>query len=214
VTSCVLISEEKYMPKFRNVKGERFGNLTALAHEGAGYWSCLCDCGNTCRVRVGSLTSGNTRSCGCLRRKNPGRPRLFASFAQVPPDIFFVRHEPQLEEMRNTLREYGVEIGVDCSVWSSGTKLGPFDNLVHAIAAAMLHGVKKAAAPKPKAQELERLHALQEQVERALEEHAGRTFDTRGDRQRTLRKLLEQKTYVTHALRVQEEYVKRETEDE
>lgn len=30
------------------------------------YWLCVCDCGNVKRVSVGSLTSGSTRSCGCL----------------------------------------------------------------------------------------------------------------------------------------------------
>ena len=30
-------------------------------------WKCLCDCGNIIQVAAGSLTSGNTKSCGCLK---------------------------------------------------------------------------------------------------------------------------------------------------
>lgn len=30
-------------------------------------WLCLCECGNYSKVRTGSLTSGATKSCGCLK---------------------------------------------------------------------------------------------------------------------------------------------------
>ena len=34
---------------------------------GAALWNCVCDCGNEC-VKIGfQLTSGKTKSCGCLR---------------------------------------------------------------------------------------------------------------------------------------------------
>ncbi len=32
-------------------------------------WLCRCDCGNTRIIRGGDLTSGNTKSCGCLAAK-------------------------------------------------------------------------------------------------------------------------------------------------
>lgn len=34
------------------------------------YWICQCDCGNLVMVQTQAITGGNTRSCGCLRRKN------------------------------------------------------------------------------------------------------------------------------------------------
>jgi hypothetical protein len=35
--------------------------------DGARVWACRCDCGNVTMVRATSLTSGFTKSCGCLR---------------------------------------------------------------------------------------------------------------------------------------------------
>lgn len=34
------------------------------------YWHCKCDCGNEIDVLAASLTSGNTKSCGCLKKEN------------------------------------------------------------------------------------------------------------------------------------------------
>lgn len=60
------------------LKGQCFGRLTVIAEEGTtphgthGHhqrtWRCLCACGNALVVPTASLTSGNTRSCGCLSR--------------------------------------------------------------------------------------------------------------------------------------------------
>lgn len=49
-----------------------FSRLTVLAKagtnlHGAVLWLCLCECGAQVRVQACSLTSGRTRSCGCLR---------------------------------------------------------------------------------------------------------------------------------------------------
>ncbi len=52
--------------------GQRFGLLTVekLDHiderDKHAYWLCKCDCGNHTVVDSGSLSSGNTKSCGCL----------------------------------------------------------------------------------------------------------------------------------------------------
>src|SRR6185436_16802762 len=35
-------------------------------------WICKCDCGQITEVFANSLTSGNTRSCGCLWREMKG----------------------------------------------------------------------------------------------------------------------------------------------
>lgn len=62
-----------------NLKGRRFGMLTAVERvpppsehyaTNATWWRCICDCGNEAVVRSYALKNGNTRSCGCLRKKS------------------------------------------------------------------------------------------------------------------------------------------------
>lgn len=59
--------------------GERFGRLTALRVAGKRNWYvswlCRCDCGNECEVSSRQLRTGDTKSCGCLRRES-ARERL------------------------------------------------------------------------------------------------------------------------------------------
>ena len=56
-----------------DLTGRRFGRLTAverLEKKGSNYvWRCTCDCGGEANVEVRSLLSGNTTSCGCLKRE-------------------------------------------------------------------------------------------------------------------------------------------------
>lgn len=56
----------------------KFGRLTVLNKDAdrilpsgrrESMWLCKCDCGNIKSVRGASLVSGNTSSCGCLRRE-------------------------------------------------------------------------------------------------------------------------------------------------
>lgn len=60
------------MPKLRDISGQRFSRLVAVSilpqrATNGRYWLCKCDCGSEVSVPVGRLTSGNTRSCGCLK---------------------------------------------------------------------------------------------------------------------------------------------------
>jgi hypothetical protein len=60
------------LPQIRDLAGQRFGRLTVKHRaEGAGkpHWLCQCDCGNQCVVIGENLRSGNTKSCGCLRKE-------------------------------------------------------------------------------------------------------------------------------------------------
>ena len=54
---------------------QKFGKLTPIApleerHNNKVVWRCICDCGTECQVLAASLTSGNTQSCGCLKKEN------------------------------------------------------------------------------------------------------------------------------------------------
>ena len=59
-----------------NLTGARFGRLVVTSQIGFHFpnkghkvalWSCLCDCGLVVTKRQPYLTSGDTKSCGCLR---------------------------------------------------------------------------------------------------------------------------------------------------
>lgn len=61
-----------------NLKGKVFGELTVIKQGenkkySNGYetttWICKCSCGNIVNVETKSLISGNTKSCGCFRKK-------------------------------------------------------------------------------------------------------------------------------------------------
>ena len=70
-------SGDNAMGQFIDRTGCRFGLLTVLGrgpNQGKRtVWICQCDCGNRREVRSCSLTSGNTRSCGCLSAAVAGR---------------------------------------------------------------------------------------------------------------------------------------------
>lgn len=55
--------------------GKRFGKLVAIEKTDERYrknvlWKCKCDCGNEVLVIASRLTSGHTKSCGCLIKEN------------------------------------------------------------------------------------------------------------------------------------------------
>lgn len=58
-----------------NLVGQKFGRLTVIkdsnkrTSSGAIIWECQCECGNITYVNKSKLTSGNTKSCGCLRKE-------------------------------------------------------------------------------------------------------------------------------------------------
>lgn len=64
-----------------DISGKRFGRLVAIEYAGVirtetnrwSMWRCKCDCGNETVVRYIHLTTGNTRSCGCLEQENKER---------------------------------------------------------------------------------------------------------------------------------------------
>jgi hypothetical protein len=57
-----------------DLTGKVFGRLTVIelsdmkGPNSEPIWRCLCSCGKVATVRGISLKTGNTRSCGCLRR--------------------------------------------------------------------------------------------------------------------------------------------------
>lgn len=61
------------MSKMIDLTGRRFGKLTVLeqsgrSNQGRVKWRCRCDCGAEAIVSGTDLRSGQTKSCGCLRK--------------------------------------------------------------------------------------------------------------------------------------------------
>lgn len=62
------------MGKVIDLTGQKFNRLTVLERAenskcGKARWLCRCECGNEVIVLGSSLTSGHTKSCGCLSRE-------------------------------------------------------------------------------------------------------------------------------------------------
>ncbi len=55
------------------VAGAKYNRLTAIERiegkNGQAMWLCRCECGNTAIVKAYSLTTGKTKSCGCLAKE-------------------------------------------------------------------------------------------------------------------------------------------------
>lgn len=61
------------MKPIKNHTNEVYGRLTVLKFierkNSKSYWKCRCSCGNEIVVPVTYLTTGDTKSCGCLRKE-------------------------------------------------------------------------------------------------------------------------------------------------
>lgn len=78
--------------KIIDITGQKFGKLTVLNRDirydqlnriRRNYWVCLCNCGNKSITTTSALIHGQTRSCGCLVKKDIGiNPfnRLFRTY--------------------------------------------------------------------------------------------------------------------------------------
>ena len=76
------LTVNELMPKRIDLAGQRFGRLVVI--EGSGHrrrangvsirmWLCNCDCGGRHLINTRALTSGHTKSCGCLQSENGAR---------------------------------------------------------------------------------------------------------------------------------------------
>jgi hypothetical protein len=57
------------MSKRIDISGQRFARLVAIEHVRGYQWRFKCDCGAETVVNKFQAASGNTRSCGCLKRE-------------------------------------------------------------------------------------------------------------------------------------------------
>jgi len=60
------------------ISGEKHNRLTVIKktsekRSNSYLWLCKCDCGNKVKLRKWNITSGNTKSCGCLKNESIAR---------------------------------------------------------------------------------------------------------------------------------------------
>lgn len=77
----------------KELTGQKFGRLTVVRLIGRlasvsghrkTWWHCSCDCGEVSDVVGQSLTSGNTRSCGCLEKEARGAMSVTHGLSHTP----------------------------------------------------------------------------------------------------------------------------------
>ena len=72
-TSCGCKRKASTEQRINDLTGQRFGKLVVIkktdivTNDRHIVWLCRCDCGKTKEVPSNALTSGDTKSCGCLR---------------------------------------------------------------------------------------------------------------------------------------------------
>lgn len=78
--------------KLKDLCGQKFGLLTVIcrvdSHIGRDgrsrvKWLCECNCGNTVEVYSNNLTSGKTRSCGCIRSQRLSNRQRTHGYSQT-----------------------------------------------------------------------------------------------------------------------------------
>lgn len=121
-----------------------FHQLTVLRPaERKGYWVARCTCGNETEVRAGSLTSGNTKSCGCLMKKNPGRPKRNPTDNIIPLMEFIDAIFPHIDPIRQFMKSKGVLIKSDGTYVANGVTFGPYAHPIEALGRAIQRTVAK-----------------------------------------------------------------------
>lgn len=100
------------MGKSKDISCQKFGRLTALYRlhnyydkKHNTYWLCICDCGNLIEVRCYNLTSGNTKSCGCLNSEPSNTKhgkcytRVYHIYNSIKQRCYYKKH--------NSYKNYG-----------------------------------------------------------------------------------------------------------
>ena len=83
--------------RIKDLTGQRFGRLVVVGlapfrdKNTKAMWCCSCDCGNTTVVRSSSLTSKQTKSCGCLCKEAISKSGI----------IFQNRQREEIKKMRD-----------------------------------------------------------------------------------------------------------------
>lgn len=130
VKSCGCLNDLKK----KSHKGEKFNKLTILEDGGAvDNVLCLCECGNTRRIRQASVTFGLTTSCGCAkgthgksRHSEYGIWRGIKRRCGLLVHYLDATYDPRWEEFIPFWEDMGPKLGpdyqIDKDLYGNGTK--------------------------------------------------------------------------------------------
>lgn len=84
-----------------DLAGKNFGRLLVIkklesrkrTNGNIGLWECRCDCGNVLSVTTNSLTSGNTKSCGCYNRDIFGYSRFIDMVGNIYGNLTVIKRD-------------------------------------------------------------------------------------------------------------------------
>lgn len=112
-------------PRFQDLTGKTFGRLTVVGFLGRPknqtYWHCKCTCGNETPVLAGSLTTGHTRSCGCLTREATAARCFQDLTGERFNRLIVLRYERKASNGKNSMWRCRCECGTESVV--CGTEL-------------------------------------------------------------------------------------------
>ena len=92
-----------------DIKGKKFGRLTvtgeyrkSITSKGRDYL-CVCDCGNKLFVYRGKITTGHTKSCGCISKTLNGHSnsKLYRTWWGIKERCYSQNH--------NSFKNYGAK---------------------------------------------------------------------------------------------------------
>lgn len=95
-----------------NLVNQTFDRLTVLKDTGkrnprkGKVWLCLCKCENKREIATSYLTSGNTKSCGCLRDESRRRKKQKTN--QLPKQKKKIEISPELKTVPSEIIENGL----------------------------------------------------------------------------------------------------------
>jgi hypothetical protein len=117
------------MAKKRDITGLRFGNLTIESFAGSikdpdgtsrRHWNCRCICGKTKRILATSLFSGNSLSCGCVRRASNQPSKITHGMSKTKEyRIWSGMHQRCSNPKASRYPRYGGRGITVCERWSS-----------------------------------------------------------------------------------------------
>ena len=115
------------MGKFIDLTGKKFGKWTVLkraANRGKTiYYLCQCDCGTIAEVRGTGLSSGHTKSCGCLHKEIVSKISIDSRYYKKEYDrlrtVYFGIKNRCYNKNTNNYYRYGAKGITMCEEWKN-----------------------------------------------------------------------------------------------